>query len=165
MFGLNMIKRGVKMNIRRAERQVCLTLPEPRVEILGVHAAPGRIEYDISDGRVKLWDRWKVQIVYQSVDENGVVTEKQFQETVLWEDQFSENLTVDGERPPTYQTLPYCVKIATASSGSGSRLTLDMVAATAFEPGMENLQKERKERKDLVANALKRLGLTEPVKI
>lgn len=142
------------MDVRRSEKEFCLILPEPRVEISGVHVEPGQIEYGFADGHIQFWDHWKIQVMYLAVGEDGAAAEKQFQETVLWEDRFLAAQPDGGAYPPVYRTLPYCVRIAASKgAGSGSRLSLSVVTVTAFEPDRE------RSSKDLVRNALKRLGI------
>jgi hypothetical protein len=150
-FEYNIEERGVKMNLRRSEKQICLVLPEPCVEISGIHMEPGRIGHSFHEGCVKLWDQWKVQIMYRNVGEDGADTEKWFQETVLWEDEFPVEQPVGT---PAYQTKPYCVKIAVSrGTESCARLTLSAVAVTTFGP------EDAKASERLMGNALKRLGL------
>jgi hypothetical protein len=148
------MERGVKMDLRRSEKEFCLILPESCVEISGIHVEPGQIEYGFSDGHVKLWDHWKIQVMYLAAGEDGAAAEKQLQETVLWEDRFLAAQPEGGKYPPIYQTLPYCVRIAASKgTGSGSRLSLSVVAVTAFGPDRE------RSPKDLMESALKRLGI------
>jgi hypothetical protein len=145
------------MDLRWWEKDFCLVLPEPCVEISGTHVEPDRIECCFVDDCVKIWDRWRIQVMYQATDVNGAAVEKRFQETVLWEERFPVAWPA-GQ--PVYQTLPYCVKIAVSKGAEGgSRLTLSVVTVTAFEPGKE------KSSEDLVGSALRRLGLAESVRL
>jgi hypothetical protein len=103
---------------------------------------------------VKLWDHWKIQIIYQGTDENGAAAAKRLEETVLWEARFLALQQADGERSPVYQTPPYCVRIAVSGGAeNSSQLTLSVVAVVAFGPDGEEAAD------DLVGGVLKRLGL------
>jgi hypothetical protein len=144
-----MLKRGADMNQVLIQKCFEIFLPETDVDVLGVVIEPGRINYQVFDEYIKIWDQWKIQAVWRFTDSDETIRERPYQGIFPWEETLALTRAKDGKVDFYYQKRPLCIKITTQILHQNS--TRLMLLA---EAAVEILYGER----DIVNMALRRLG-------